>query len=126
MQSTIENRKPELRIGSIAVEPMFDGKYAYNIFHYYPNPYYKREGDFIKSKTMPGFYEDTRYEHWYIHEDVFKSEESKYTLAFITDEEEPNVISVGTKAWQLSVEDTFNFKALLNYIFNENGEDEEN
>lgn len=118
--------KKKKRIGNIAVSPMAgDNNYSYEILFYYPNPYYGRENEYVKNEKL-GWYEYPDQPNVKIHSGCFKSPESCYVLAFITNGEEPDVVSVGLRPWELSGSDDIAFREILKYVFtDEDGEDDE-
>lgn len=109
--------KKKKRIGNVAASPMSgDDRYAYEVLFYYPNPYYGHEKDYIKIEGMDYYqYPDSPYCR--VHAGCFKNPESCYVLAFITNAEEPDVVSVGLRPWELSGSDDIAFREILKYCF---------
>lgn len=109
--------KKRKRIGNVAASPMNgDEKYAYEILFYYPNPYYGHEKDYVKIEGMD-YYEYPDHPNCKVHSGCFKNPESCYTVAFITNAEEPDVVSVGLRPWELSGSDDIAFREILKYCF---------
>lgn len=116
--------KKKKRIGNIQCEPQAgDEKYAYDIVCFYPNSFYGHIQDYKPDPHNPEFYTSDVYPHSYIHKDCFKNPESKYVVAMVTNEEEADVRSVGMRPWELSEQDTADFKKILEYIFANEEED---
>lgn len=118
--------KKEKRIGNISARPMVDDeRYSYEILYHYPNPYYKREGEYIPIEGED-YYQHPEVSFARIHKGCFKNPESCYVVAFITNhEDEPDVRSVGLRPWELSETDEQDFKEILKYVFSYQEEDVE-
>lgn len=116
--------KKRKRIGNICVVPRGDDdRYAYEVLMYYPNPYYGHEKDFVKVDGTD-YYEYPDNPFCKIHEGCFKNEESCYVVAFITNAEEPDVVSVGLRPWELKGSDDIAFREILKYVFDNDEEDD--
>lgn len=115
MERELKKRK---RIGNVCVVPMGNNdRYGYEVLMYYPNPYYGHEKDYVKIDGTDYYaYPDNSYCR--IHEGCFKNEESCYVVANITNGEEPDVVSVGLRPWELKGSDESAFMGILEYIFN--------
>ena len=114
--------RKEKRIGNVSARPMFDGKYAWDILLHYPNPYWGKEKEYVKVEGTD-YYEYPDNPYCRLHSGCFKHEESCYTLAFITDKEEPDVVSVGMRPWELSGSDDIAFRKILEYVFDGRDDD---
>lgn len=97
------------RIGDIELRKINNN---WQIVRWYPNSFYGKENDFIK--IGDDFYQYKGKDNCYVHNDCFKNPESCYVIAFIEgSEDEPDIRSVGMRAFELNEEDEKNFKQLL-------------
>jgi len=107
-----------MRIGNIefrlAKSLAYPSEDYVDIICWYPNSYYGREKDFIKDGE---FYIDREYPSIRTHESCFKNKESCYTVATIDIEEEPDVCSVGLRAFNLSEEEYKNFLIIVKLAY---------
>jgi len=85
------------------------------IVFWYPNHYYgnedqyKKDGEWYLPKEGPAAYR--------IHEGCFKNPESCYTLATIEIKEEPDIISVGLRPFELAAKDRADFEAIVRLAY---------
>lgn len=86
----------------------------YEIVQYYPNPYYGKENEYIK--TDFGNYQIPGHQ-CFIDASCFKNPESCYTIGiFYTSEEEPDFKSVGSRI-VLEPEEAHDLNHLLRYFY---------
>lgn len=108
------------RIENIAFRSLGDNdNYAAEILCYYPNTYYGQENNtkkFSKDELNPEYYVDLEY-GCRVHEGCFKHPESCYVVAFVTRDEEPNIVSVGDRPWTLNEQNKKSFEKLLELFF---------
>ena len=108
----------KIRIGNVELRPLgVDDKYLAEIIEWYPNTYYGRENDFIKVDNERYRYKDS--ENCFVHKSCFKNPESCYVIAFVTNNEEPDILSVCNRPWDLSEEDEKDFKQIIKMIYEE-------
>ena len=106
-----------IRIGNVELRPISDDdKYQAEIISWYPNSHYGHENDYIKVDDEYYRYKDN--EHCFIHKSCFKHPESCYVVAFVTKSEEPDILSVCDRPWDLSEEDEKDFKQIIKMIYN--------
>lgn len=97
------------RIGDIELRCVDE---TWQIVRWYPNPLYGKEDDFLKIDDEYYQYKGT--DNCYVHKFGFKNPENCYVIAFIEgSEDEPDIRSVGMRAFELNEEDEKNFKQLL-------------
>lgn len=113
-------RLKKIRIDNIEVRPLpqdDDEKYMAEIICYYPNPYYGNEDKYIKSQIDPDFYVYPDNPHCKVHISCFKNLESCYVVAFVTNDEEPDIRTVGNRPWTLNEKDEGDFKQIIKMIY---------
>lgn len=106
-----------MRLGNIEARRIVSDKYSHEIVKWMPNPRYGKENEFTYNEDT-GFYDDGS-GHLHIDPNCFKYPETCYILAYITDDEEPDVHSVGKRPWELDEDDYRCFCAVLNVLFRE-------
>lgn len=112
----IHNCMKRIRIGNVELRPISDNdKYQAEIRLWYSNCYYGHENDYIKVDDEYYRYKDN--EHYFIHKSCFEHPESCYVVAFVTNNEEPNILSVCDRPWDLSEEDEKDFKRIIKMIY---------
>lgn len=107
----IKNQK---RIGNIEYRPAvsFDGYKYIEIVHWVPNSLYGKEDEFEKSPFDSKTKNDTIYD-----DSCFKNPEVCYTIATIDYSDEPDIKSVGMRAFDLNEQDEKDFKKLIRYAY---------
>lgn len=99
----------------------------YEILHYYPNPYYKREKDFVFDKDGEWAHSKKDPAHYHVHRDCFKREQSCYVVAFLewnSAGDEFDIRSVGSRAFRLNAKDARDLRKVIADIERYEGEEE--
>lgn len=107
----IKNQK---RIGNIEYRTvvLFNGHKYIEIVRWVPNSLYGKEDEFEKSPF------DTRTKNGVVYDDsCFKNPEVCYTIATIDYSDEPDIKSVGMRAFDLNEQDEKDFKRLIRYAY---------
>ena len=106
--------KDQKRIGNVEYRTVvsFSGHKYIEIVHWIPNSLYGKEDEFEKSsfgsKTKNGVvYDDS----------CFKNREVCYTIATIDYADEPDIKSIGMRAFDLNEQDEKDFKKLIRYAY---------
>jgi len=86
-----------------------------DIIKWYPNSYYGREDEFVK--TDGGMYAPKDGGGWRVDPSCFKNPESCFTLATIEIEEEPDVCSCGLRPFELSPKDDSDYRAIVKLAY---------
>jgi len=113
------------RIGNVGARRMADYEYKYEIVLYYPNPFYGKESEYIQSDkpeflckpSATGAY--IRTTGSYIHKDCFINPESCYVVARISNDDDPDVRSVGLRPWDLEEQDKKDFEQVIRWCTKE-------
>ena len=110
----------ENRIGNISfrlAETLGPNPKKYiDIVYWYPNPDYGQESSYIKEgEWYRPKYSDRKYK---VHESCFKDPECCFTLATVDIEEEPGVLSVGFRPFNLSDETYKDYKQIVSQALN--------
>lgn len=106
--------KSQKRIGNIEYRTVvsFNGHKYIEIVRWVPNSLYGKEDEFEKSSF------DTRTKNGVCHDDAcFKNPEVCYTIATIDYADEPDIKSVGMRAFDLDEQDEKDFKKLIRYAY---------
>lgn len=102
-----------MRIGNIELRCVNE---TWEIVQWYPNYFYQRENEFIKVDDEHYRYKDN--DNCYVHKDCFRNPESCCVIAFVErSEDEPDILSVGIRPWQLNEKDEQDFKQILKLNF---------
>ena len=119
MEEEYEEKIQPMRLGNVEfrmAKSLGRNPHDYvDIVLWYPNAYYGREGEFEWSgewatpKDRPNSYR--------VHESCFKNPESCYTVATIDIREEPDVHSVGLRAFELGPKDYADFLAIVKQAY---------
>ena len=107
----IKNQK---RIGNIEYRTVvsFSGHKYIEIVHWIPNSLYGKEDEFEKSSF------DNKTKNGVVYDDsCFINPEVYYTIATIDYSDEPDIKSVGMRAFDLEEQDEKDFKKLIRYAY---------
>ena len=106
--------KSQKRIGNIEYRTVvsFNGHKYIEIVRWVPNSLYGKENEFEKSPF------DNKIKDGAVYDDsCFKNPEVCYTIATIDYSDEPNIKSVGMRAFDLDEQDENDFKKLIRYAY---------
>jgi hypothetical protein len=106
--------KSQKRIGNIEYRTVvsFSGRKYIEIIHWVPNSLYGKEDEYEKSPF------DTRTKNGVCYSDsCFKNPEVCYTIATVDYADEPDIKSVGMRAFDLNEQDEKDFKKLIRYAY---------
>jgi hypothetical protein len=106
------------RIGNISVFPSDNPEeYLYDIVKWYPNVFYGKKDEYEPVPDKPNMYQPKNKDYTFtVDEDVFSVPETNYMVAHITNDPEPDVVTVRFRPWELDSEDQESFKKILEYI----------
>ena len=107
-----------MRLGNIEVRQIESDKYSHEIVRWEPNPHYGKESNYTYNEDT-GFYDDES-GHMHFDPNCFKHPETCYVLAWITDDKEHDVHSVGKRPWELDDDDYRCLCEILKVLFREN------
>ena len=106
--------KSQKRIGNIEyrIAVSYSGHKYIEIVHWVPNSLYGKEDEFEKSSF------DTQIKNEVCYDDAcFKNREVCYTIATIDCADEPDIKSIGMRAFDLNEQDEKDFKKLIRYAY---------
>lgn len=112
----------KMRIDDLEIRKINDSDhYIYEIVKWSPNKYYE---DFKNGllKKVEGPLGGTKYQYegrdgYYIDESCIKHPESCYVIAFVNNDKEPDIVSVGSRPWDLKPEEKKIFDEIVRYFF---------
>ena len=107
-----------MRLGNIEARRIESDKYSHEIVKWRDNPYYGHKDEYTYDPVKNVYNDKSRFRN--IDPTLFEIPETCYVIARITDEEEPDVHSVGKRPWELDKDDYRCFCAVLNVLFREN------
>ena len=87
-----------------------------DIVLWYPNPDYGQEDQYKKVDKEWYIPKEGAY-HYRKHESCFKNPENCYTVATIDIKEEPNILSVGLRPFDLKPKDRADFEAIVRLAY---------
>lgn len=99
--------------------------YAAEILCWYPNVYYNRKSEFIQDQLNPEYYIDPNGSAGRIHEGCFLHPKSCYVVAFVTKGDEPDIVSVCGRPWELNEQNKEDFEKVIKHIFEYDPDDDE-
>ena len=102
------------RIGNIDYRTAvsFNGHKYIEIVRWVPNSLYGKENEFEKSPFNNKIKDGVVYD-----DSCFKNPEVCYTIATIDYSDEPNIKSIGMRAFELNEQDEKDFKRLIRYAY---------
>ena len=103
----------EFRLTQTIGEPPRD---YVEIVKWYPNKYYKRENEFEKEGEWY-IHRDSFGYRYRMHENCFTNPESCYTIATLDIKEEPDVISVGLRPFDLEPDEEADYKEVVKQAY---------
>lgn len=115
--------QPFKRIGNIGVLPVAHPDYKYDIVLYVPNCYYGKKSEYEPSST-PGFLQSLTDPHYRVQEECFDHPETHVSIAYVTDSDSPDILTVGIRPWELEDKDKSDFEKIVRWCVREDAVDD--